>query len=196
MSGNVRTCQAKDPRTCRYHGTEIRMNEAQAKGDFNAYFKERTVLEALTPESKVDTLDVPTDTRVDLGGLKDLLKAIGIVPSRKLAKRNLKFENEAVIAGDAFNREQLKKYGLKKDDRLVVTGRKRYGYKSFSREVWKKTDQGWREIAWGTYDKDQIQRLMERTGADLNDKSQAANARLQLILEDHVERRKRDKLDS
>lgn len=40
-------CKAKDPRTCPYHGAVIRMNEAQAANDLDAYFVARTQVEAM-----------------------------------------------------------------------------------------------------------------------------------------------------
>lgn len=37
----VKPCQAKDPRTCRYHGALLRAEEAQKNGDVNAYIESR-----------------------------------------------------------------------------------------------------------------------------------------------------------
>lgn len=44
-------CRAKDPRTCPYHGAVLRMYEAQAVGDFDAYFAARTAVEKAKAEN-------------------------------------------------------------------------------------------------------------------------------------------------
>lgn len=40
-------CQAKDPSTCRYHGAQLRMLNAQKTGDFNQYYEARKIVEQL-----------------------------------------------------------------------------------------------------------------------------------------------------
>ena len=43
----VATCRAKDPRTCPYHGTVLRMEEALEAQNLDAYFVEKDKLEKL-----------------------------------------------------------------------------------------------------------------------------------------------------
>lgn len=42
---NTTGCKAKNPSACPYHGAALRMEEAQVKGDFEAYFAARTDFE-------------------------------------------------------------------------------------------------------------------------------------------------------
>lgn len=50
-------CRAKDPHTCPYHGAVLRMEAAQAVGDFDTYFRERTIVEGMKPEKVDDFFD-------------------------------------------------------------------------------------------------------------------------------------------
>jgi hypothetical protein len=45
MSDKVIPCRAKDPRTCPYHGAELRMNAAATVGDLDTYFQARLEME-------------------------------------------------------------------------------------------------------------------------------------------------------
>lgn len=48
---SVKDCRAKDPKTCPYHGAVLRMEDAERRGDFNAYEAARKDLEAAAPDS-------------------------------------------------------------------------------------------------------------------------------------------------
>lgn len=45
-------CSAKDPSTCRYHGSLSKMEAAESKGDFNAYMAAREELVRVSTESQ------------------------------------------------------------------------------------------------------------------------------------------------
>lgn len=77
---DISRCKAKDPKTCPYHGIAIRVNEAEQKGDFNAYYTARKELDRARAKLKITNLLKPVDQREDLSEeippYRDVLKEI------------------------------------------------------------------------------------------------------------------------
>lgn len=73
-------CKAKDPRTCPYHGALMRMYEAQAKGDFTAYFTERQKIEDLQKHNWEDDV---TNLGLTLPTPQPVADPIAIVRARR-----------------------------------------------------------------------------------------------------------------
>lgn len=145
-------CQAKDPSTCRYHGTKMAMENAIKNQDFEGYYEARKKLETLKPEETVAIND-EGDTIVPLN-LKRFVNPF-TVKKFKVLKEN------AMTVNDFVELETSESLGLKRTDIVSFGPAKTWGYTHLARKVYKKTDTGWDEIGMGVYDEYKIKNVLK-----------------------------------
>lgn len=173
---NKTECQAKDPSTCRYHGTKIAMENAIKNQDFDGYYKARKKLETLKPEKTVEIND-EGDTVVPLN-LKRFVNPFTAKKFKVLAEN-------AMPVDDFVESETTEALGLKRTDIVSFGSAKTWGYTHLARKVYKKTDTGWDEIGTGVYDEYKIKNILKKKPHFT--KEQARNhACLVHIVEDQV----------
>ncbi len=138
-------CQARDPHTCRYHGAMLRMQEAQEKSDFDAYFKSRLEFEAIEKKGWSE------DGRIH--SIKDLLSSSSKRKQQKLEE--YLYNNQLPVKG--LTKDLLNHYNLSRTDYLAMTPMEK-GYWAgdrsgdMARYVMRQDENGdWQKLAWSAY---------------------------------------------
>jgi len=115
-------CKAKDPRLCPYHGTVIRMNEAQAAGNFDDYYTERKKLEELKATNWEDLDDNQAFLKGSLGKPLDattLPYPVGLGTPAEAQARTAK----AAAANAQANKDDDNAYALRPDQHPALPNR-------------------------------------------------------------------------
>lgn len=141
-------CQAKDPSTCHYHGTELRMKAAAAAGDLDTYFKERTAFEALTPET-----EKPAEEGSEEFFEFKLFNPFTIYRNKKLEANSFSAEEfediQTNVSGKEYN--VLEALNLKPNDKVALSKVTADAGIWLHRKVYKQENGKWVYVGYGTY---------------------------------------------
>ncbi len=153
-----RKCQAKDPRTCPYHGAEITMNETLAAGDGDGYFQARLKFEAIKKAGFKE------GQPIEQASPSELPLPFHIIKNRK----NEKLE-ATKISANLLPQSILAPYGLKPNDEISVGKRADYRYFSYLQKFYIKREKGWEKLGEEDYTEVDIKKIMAKYNLKINE---------------------------